>query len=152
MGKIKLSEISTRAPKELDKKDIKDKTIKILAELNELQNLLYAESKHAVLVVIQGMDASGKDGLIREVFGVLNPQGVTVKSFKAPTAEELSHDFLWRVHSAAPGKGMIQLLTGRTMRTSSLRVYTNGAMIKPRKKESRPSMILKNYYRSIIIP
>lgn len=109
MAKIKLSEISTRAPKDFDKKEIKEKTIKILAELNELQNLLYAESKHAVLVVIQGMDASGKDGLIRNVFGVLNPQGVAVKSFKAPTPEELAHDFLWRVHSAAPGKGMIQL-------------------------------------------
>ncbi len=109
MGKIKLNEVSTRAPKDFDKKDIKEKTISILAELNELQNLLYAESKHAVLVVIQGMDASGKDGLIRNVFGVLNPQGVTVKSFKAPTPEELSHDFLWRVHSATPGKGMIQL-------------------------------------------
>ena len=55
------------------------------------------------------MDASGKDGLIRDVFGSMNPQGVTVKSFKAPTAEELSHDFLWRVHSSTPPKGMIQL-------------------------------------------
>jgi PPK2 family polyphosphate:nucleotide phosphotransferase len=77
--------------------------------LTELQNLLYAEAKHSVLVVIQGMDASGKDGLIRNVFGSLNPQGVTVKSFKAPTAEELSHDFLWRIHQHAPSKGMIQI-------------------------------------------
>lgn len=109
MAKIKLKDISTRAPKELDKEETKVKTEKILEELDELQNLLYAESKHSVLVVIQGMDASGKDGLIRDVFGSMNPQGVRVKSFKAPTPEELSHDFLWRVHSSAPPKGMIQL-------------------------------------------
>ncbi|HMC86041.1 MAG TPA: PPK2 family polyphosphate kinase [Chitinophagaceae bacterium] len=109
MAKIKLSDIDTRAPKDLDKQTIKEKNIKITDELNDLQNLLYAESKHAILVVIQGMDASGKDGVIRNVFGKLNPQGVTVKSFKAPTTEELSHDFLWRIHSNAPAKGMIQL-------------------------------------------
>ena len=60
-------------------------------------------------MVIQGMDASGKDGVIRNVFGKLNPQGVTVKSFKAPTPEELSHDFLWRVYRHAPPKGVIQI-------------------------------------------
>ena len=109
MGKIRLADISTRAPKELDKKDIKEKTAGILAELDELQNLLYAESRHSVLVVIQGMDGSGKDGVIRNVFGHLNPQGVTVQSFKVPTEEELAHDFLWRVHRHTPGKGVIQL-------------------------------------------
>src|ERR1700741_4616872 len=98
MGKIKLSEISTRAPKDLDKEKTKKKTQDIIAELDDLQNLLYAESKHSLLVVIQGMDASGKDGVIRNVFGKFNPQGVTVKSFKAPTVKELSHDFLWRIH------------------------------------------------------
>src|SRR4030095_2696843 len=66
-------------------------------------------SKHAILVVIQGLDASGKDGVIRNIFGELNPQGVMVKSFKVPTPEEVSHDFLWRVHQHAPAKGMIQL-------------------------------------------
>jgi len=109
MGKIRLSEISTRAPKELEKNKIKKETEKILQELDELQNLLFAEGKHSVLVVIQAMDAGGKDGVIRDVFGVLNPQGVLVKSFKAPTEEELAHDFLWRVHWHAPAKGMIQV-------------------------------------------
>lgn len=109
MGKIKLADISTRAPKELDKQATKEKTAKILEELDELQNLLYAENKHSVLVIIQGMDASGKDGVIRNVFGHLNPQGVTVQSFKAPTAKELSHDFLWRIHAETPDKGMIQI-------------------------------------------
>ncbi|NOT51854.1 MAG: polyphosphate kinase [Chitinophagaceae bacterium] len=109
MEKIRLADISTRAPKDLDKKETKEKTEAILTELDELQNLLYAEGKHSVLVVIQGMDGSGKDGVIRNVFGELNPQGVTVKSFKVPTAEEYAHDFLWRVHQHAPAKGMIQL-------------------------------------------
>lgn len=106
---INLSEISTRGPKELDKDEIKQKMISILEELNELQNLLYAESKHSVLVVIQGMDASGKDGAIKNVFGTLNPQGVAVTSFKVPTSEELAHDFLWRIHKHSPLKGTIQV-------------------------------------------
>ena len=101
--------ISARAPETLDKKETKAKTEKLLEELNELQNLLYAEGKHAILVVIQGMDASGKDGLIRNVFGKLNPQGVKVQSFKVPTEEEKKHDFLWRIHSHTPAKGMIQI-------------------------------------------
>lgn len=106
---IKLSDISTRAPKDFDKEKTKQKLADILVELDALQNLLFAESKHSVLVVIQGLDASGKDGAINNVFGHFNPMGVQVKSFKAPTAEELSHDFLWRVHSHAPAKGMIQI-------------------------------------------
>lgn len=109
MSSVKLSTLDTRAPKDLDKKEIKEKTEKILAELDELQNLLYAEGKHSILVVIQGMDGSGKDGVIRNVLGNMNPQGVTVKSYKAPTADELSHDFLWRIHQHAPAKGMIQV-------------------------------------------
>jgi PPK2 family polyphosphate:nucleotide phosphotransferase len=109
MGEIKLKDISTRAPKDLDKTTTKEKTEKIVEELSELQNLLFAEGKHSILVVIQGMDGSGKDGVIRNVLGHMNPQGVTVKSYKAPTAEELSHDFLWRIHSHTPAKGMIQV-------------------------------------------
>jgi len=109
MAKIKLSEIDTRAPKDLDKKEIKEKTAAILEELDELQNLLFAESKHSILIVIQGIDGSGKDGVIRNALGNMNPQGVIVKSFKAPTAEEAAHDFLWRVHQHAPQKGMIQV-------------------------------------------
>lgn len=109
MKAIQLSSISTRAPKSLNKEKTKAKTAAILAELDELQNLLYAENKHSILIVIQGMDASGKDGAIRNVFGKLNPQGVRVHSFKAPSTLEQSHDFLWRVHSVAPPKGMIQI-------------------------------------------
>ncbi|HKZ66136.1 MAG TPA: hypothetical protein VJ111_07270, partial [Chitinophagaceae bacterium] len=109
MNKIKLNQVNTKAPQELDKKETKEKTLAILGELDVLQNLLYAENKHSILVVIQGMDGSGKDGVIRNVLGNMNPQGVTVKAFKAPTAEEASHDFLWRVHQHAPQRGMIQV-------------------------------------------
>ena len=109
MSKIKLNEIDTRAPRSFDKEKTKEKLAAILEELDELQNLLYAENKHALLVIIQGMDASGKDGVIRNVLGNMNPQGVTVKSYKAPTPEEASHDFLWRIHHYAPQKGMIQV-------------------------------------------
>jgi PPK2 family polyphosphate:nucleotide phosphotransferase len=109
MATIKLNQIATRAPEELDKKDTIAKTATILEELDSLQNLLYAEGKHSVLVVLQGLDASGKDGVIRDVLGNMNPQGVTVTSFKAPTEKELSHDFLWRIHEHAPAKGMIQV-------------------------------------------
>src|ERR1700710_411981 len=103
-----LSEISTRAPEERSKESTKQELDKILAELDELQNLLFAEGKQSLLVVIQGMDASGKDGAIKNVFGTLNPQGVAVTSFKSPTPEELGHDFLWRIHKHAPLKGTIQ--------------------------------------------
>jgi PPK2 family polyphosphate:nucleotide phosphotransferase len=109
MGKISLKDNDTRAPKHFEKEKTKKEIAGLMEELDELQNLLYAESKHSLLVVIQGMDASGKDGAIRNVFGKLNPQGVQVKSFKTPTAEELAHDFLWRIHQHAPAKGMIQI-------------------------------------------
>ena len=109
MGKIKLTDLSTRAPKDLEKETVKKKTAAIKNELDDLQNLLYAENKHSILVVLQGMDGSGKDGVIRNVFGGLNPQGITVTSFKVPTEEELSHDFLWRVHQHTPQKGHIAI-------------------------------------------
>jgi PPK2 family polyphosphate:nucleotide phosphotransferase len=109
MATIKLKEISTRAPKDWDKEETKVKTAGLLEKLDELQNLLFAEAKHSVLVILQGMDASGKDGAIRKVFATLNPQGVRVQSFKVPTELELSHDFLWRIHAAAPPRGIIQI-------------------------------------------
>lgn len=76
-------------------------------KLEYLQELLYAENKHKILIVLQAMDAGGKDGTIRQVYEGANPQGVKVKSFKRPTHEELSHDYLWRVHKHTPGNGEI---------------------------------------------
>jgi len=75
------------------------------ARLEALQELLWAEEKHKVLIVLQGMDTAGKDGTIRHVFEGVNPQGVKVASFKVPTPEELAHDYLWRIHRQTPGKG-----------------------------------------------
>ena len=103
----RLKGISTKAPKDLDKKETKEQTLRLLNELNELQNRLYAEAKHSVLIIFQGMDASGKDGAIKNVLGQVNPMGINVTSFKTPTQEELKHDFLWRVHQHTPEKGMI---------------------------------------------
>ncbi len=77
--------------------------------LEELQELLYAEGKHKVLIVLQAMDSGGKDGTIRHVFDGTNPQGVKVASFKKPTDEELAHDYLWRVHRHAPASGEITI-------------------------------------------
>lgn len=77
------------------------------ARLSDLQDRLWAEGKHAVLVVLQGIDASGKDGTIRNVMGAFNPQGCSVSSFKVPTPIELAHDYLWRVHQRVPARGEI---------------------------------------------
>ncbi|RQO31242.1 polyphosphate kinase [Taibaiella sp. KBW10] len=108
-AKIKLSKIDTRAPKSISKEQAKKEMEILFEEIDELQNMLYAEHKHSLLIIIQGMDASGKDGLVRDVFSHVNPSGVVVHSFKVPTEEELSHDFLWRIHSKVPGKGMIHV-------------------------------------------
>ncbi len=77
--------------------------------INALQEMLYAQSSQSVLVVLQAMDTGGKDGTIRHVFGPLNPQGVRVTCFKKPSAEELAHGYLWRIHKEVPAKGMIRI-------------------------------------------
>jgi PPK2 family polyphosphate:nucleotide phosphotransferase len=79
----------------------------LIKELDALQEKLYAEQKQRILVVLQAMDTGGKDGVVRHVFGGVNPQGVRVSSFKIPTPPELAHDYLWRVHAQTPGKGEI---------------------------------------------
>lgn len=101
--------ISTRAPKGLEKEHIKKQTKKLIAKIAELQKVLYASGNKSLLILIQGIDAAGKDGLITKITTGLNPKGCTVKDFKAPTEEERKHDFLWRVHQAMPAKGMIQI-------------------------------------------
>ena len=78
-----------------------------IAEIDRLQEILYAQAKHALLVVLQGPDTSGKDGTIRRVFSPINPLGAVATSFKKPTPQELAHDFLWRIHKAVPAAGMI---------------------------------------------
>jgi PPK2 family polyphosphate:nucleotide phosphotransferase len=89
------------------KADALDDIAKNTRRLTELQYLLYAESKYSLLIVLQALDTGGKDGCIRHVMGPINPQGCRVRSFKKPTDEELSHDFLWRIHKQTPPKGII---------------------------------------------
>ena len=90
-----------------DKKDGERAIDAIIGRLDPLQELLYAEHRHRLLLVLQGMDCSGKDGTIRRVFEGVNPQGVKVAHFGTPSAEELDHDYLWRVHRQVPEKGEI---------------------------------------------
>jgi PPK2 family polyphosphate:nucleotide phosphotransferase len=92
-----------------DKSDGKKALKDLNQRLAELQELLYAEGKHKLLIVLQAMDTGGKDGAIRHVFEGVNPQGVRVASFKVPTAAELAHDYLWRVHQHTPGSGEIAI-------------------------------------------
>ncbi|HVD98987.1 MAG TPA: PPK2 family polyphosphate kinase [Cytophagaceae bacterium] len=105
----KVNKTSTRAPKSLDKEKIKIETDMLVQRIGELQKIFYASAQHGLLVVLQGLDAAGKDGLISKVFKGINPLGCTVHAFKGPTEEEMKHDFLWRVHKEIPAKGMIQI-------------------------------------------
>lgn len=107
--RIKLSDFDPHADGGLEREEGERKTALLVAELVELQELLYAARRQSVLVVLQGRDTSGKDGTIRHVTGPLNSQGCEVASFKVPTAEELSHDFLWRVHAETPAAGAIKI-------------------------------------------
>ena len=104
-----INALPTRAPDSIKKKNAKAELLKLQHQLAALQNLFYAEGKHALLIILQGMDTSGKDGTIRHVFSCVNPQGCRVKSFKTPTEEEKLHDFLWRIYGNLPEKRMIQI-------------------------------------------
>ena len=105
--KVKIQDLDPSSTGEFEggKKEGMKKLKGLLEELDALQELLYAEHKHKVLIVIQAMDTGGKDGTIRRVFEGVNPSGVRVASFKQPTPLELDHDFLWRAHWQAPGNG-----------------------------------------------
>jgi PPK2 family polyphosphate:nucleotide phosphotransferase len=89
--------------------EAEERLLKLNRQLEDLQELLYAEHKNRLLVALQAMDTGGKDGTIRHVFEGVNPQGVKVASFKVPTQEELDRDFLWRVHKQTPGRGEITI-------------------------------------------
>lgn len=104
---VDLATIDTRAPDDVKKDAASERLARLDDELKELQELLWGAHTHAVLLVLQGMDAAGKDGTIKQVMGPLNPQGCQVTGFKVPTGEELAHDYLWRVHQRVPPKGTI---------------------------------------------
>ena len=105
---VKLKEIDPDdTGKFKNKEDAKALLKQNIKRMAELQNVFYAQGNRALLIVLQAMDAGGKDGTIRSIMSGVNPQGVRVTSFKKPTEEELSHDFLWRIHKAVPSNGMI---------------------------------------------
>jgi PPK2 family polyphosphate:nucleotide phosphotransferase len=81
--------------------------VKLASKINSLQDILNAQSKHKILLILQGMDASGKDGTVRHVFSECDPLGIRLASFKGPTPDELAHDYLWRVHQEVPQKGEV---------------------------------------------
>jgi PPK2 family polyphosphate:nucleotide phosphotransferase len=100
---MRLNDRPTEAPG--DKEKTQERTAKLVDRIGELQELLYAEHRHKVLIVLQGMDTSGKDGTVRKVLRETSPQGVRVVSFKKPSETELDRDYLWRVHAQVPGRG-----------------------------------------------
>lgn len=108
---LRLSEIDPSDRHNYDgKKELGEAEVeKLTTRLRDLQELLYAEGKHRILMVLQATDTGGKDGVIRNVFRTVNPQGVKVASFKAPSQVELSHDYLWRIHQEVPARGEIRI-------------------------------------------
>ena len=106
-SKIDLSKIDPADAHGWKKDDAVTETAAQLVRLSDLQDRFWAEAKRSVLVILQGIDAAGKDGTIQKVMEAFNPQGCVVAAFKVPTPEELAHDYLWRVHKKVPGKGEI---------------------------------------------
>lgn len=104
---IKLSMIDTDTTFGIKKEELMDDLAKLVETMEEFQHKLYVENKKALLIVLQGMDTSGKDGVITHVMKGFNPLSCRVESFKAPAGEELAHDFLWRIHKVTPQKGFI---------------------------------------------
>lgn len=106
---IHLSSIDTDAPKKKEKEKIQKEVEKLAKRIGELQHIMYAQKKYSLLIILQGMDASGKDGVVKNVFSDCNPSGIDTFAFKKPNEEEFAHDFLWRCHKIAPRKGNIMI-------------------------------------------
>ncbi len=104
---IRIENANARIDTRMDEKELEHETAKYSERISDLQRVLYADGRHALLIVLQGRDASGKDGTIRKVFSVINPQGCSVSRFAAPSEFEQQHDYLWRVHQQVPSRGMI---------------------------------------------
>lgn len=107
--KVVLKNFDPEDTENLMKDTIKDEYLSLQKSFLELQNIFYASKKFALLIVLQGMDCSGKDGAVKKILTGINPNGFNVKSFKQPTEEELKHDYLWRVHKSSPSKGNITI-------------------------------------------
>jgi PPK2 family polyphosphate:nucleotide phosphotransferase len=107
LSPIRLKDFNPDYHEGLDKDETREKTERLCERIGELQKLLYADAQHALLIVLQGMDTSGKDGTVKHVLDSVNPAGVETANFKVPSHEEMAHDFLWRVHKAVPRYGNI---------------------------------------------
>ncbi len=106
-SKLELAKIDPKGNGSLERASAETELEALTSEIDELQELLYGAGTHSLLVIVQGIDTSGKDGTVRKVFSKVSPLGSYVHSFKVPTEEELGHDFLWRVHRVTPQRGMI---------------------------------------------
>ena len=107
--KIRIANLATRAPEKLKKDKIVEKTRELTERIKDLITLMYANKKHSLLVVLQGMDSSGKDGVSKTVFSKVSPTMVSAYGFKKPSDEEFAHDFLWRAHKQVPAKGEVKI-------------------------------------------
>ncbi|WP_425460783.1 PPK2 family polyphosphate kinase [Leptospira langatensis] len=128
---MQLSEYSTEPTESIEKEEAERIRLEDLEKISELQTRLFASKKKSLLIVLQGVDASGKDGSVKKLFAGLNPLGCTCQAWKAPTNEELSHDFLWRIHKAVPAKGWIQIFN-RSQYEDILVPYVQGSLDKER--------------------
>lgn len=147
-SKTKFNLKQTTPPDGVKKNECKEQTKKYVSIIQEEQHKLYAEHKRSLLIVIQGMDASGKDGAIKQIFSSVNPQGVSVSCFKKPSELESAHDFLWRIHMQFPAKGMIKIFN-RSHYEDILVPRVNGAL-SDKKIEQRIEIInsLEKYLES----
>lgn len=109
MSSLKLNKISTIPPKGLNKEKIVKQTQEMIKKIQAYQYKMYAEGKRSLLIILQGIDAAGKDGVVRHIFSWMNPLGTKASSFRVPTKEEASHDFLWRIHKETPAKWEVQI-------------------------------------------
>src|SRR3954467_12507688 len=106
-SKIRLRDFNPDFHADVDKEKTREKTTALAGQIGELQQLLYANRKHSLILLFQGMDTSGKDGAGKRVLEFVTPAGVETANFKAPSSEELAHDFLWRIHQRVPRRGNI---------------------------------------------
>ena len=134
-----LENIDTSAPTTWSKKHIKKENEELIARISELQRLLYAENTRSILLVLQGIDAAGKDGTVRRIFEAVNPLGCRVYPFKKPTEVEEAHDFLWRVHKVTPPAGMIHIFN---------RSHYEDILV-PSVLKTHPEKVIKERYEQI---
>jgi PPK2 family polyphosphate:nucleotide phosphotransferase len=145
-SRVQLARLDPTATFGHDKASSVESTVQQMERLRDLQDRLWAQATRSVLVVLQGIDASGKDGTIGKVMEAFNPQGCPVTSFKVPTAEELSHDFLWRVHKRTPGKGEIGIFN-RSQYEDVLVVRVHG--LAPRRVWSKRYAQINDFERTL---